>query len=418
VVPLPDGSCVSTQSPGPGDASLNAAQGSTSITDARGFPRIGTRDIGAFEYRHLSVCPPALQSDGFTTSVDGAAELREAIICSNLAGPTADTINMAADIPVGEAVSGSDGLTGISPVLGSLILNGQGHVLERDSALDCSIDDITDESEFRLLHVWSSGSLELRDVLLQNGCADGDGTLGSAGGAILNLGTLSLLRGSTLSENVATFGGALANFHNILEISSNTFADNSATFGGGLFNAANNDTVLLIHNSTFSANSAELGGGLYNGDEIGEIRSSTFSGNSASSSGGGVHNSAGGTVFFQNNIVANSVSGGDCINNGGSFSGSTNLSNGSCPGTIAAVTNFDMILRDNGCTVPYSSGACIMTHALLGSSKAIDAGNPAATQTDQRGFDAVGVRDIGAFEFFILDLIFEDSFELFIPPDP
>ena len=210
---------------------------------------------------------------------------------------------------------------------------------------------------------------------------------------------------------MATFGGGLSNHNVVAVLFNSTFSSNTATFGGALNNASNNDTISSIFNSTFSGNSATFGGAIHNGDEITSINNVTFSGNSASSGGGGIHNTLSGVLSIENSIVANTPSGGDCANNGGSLTGSTNLSDGSCPGSMGAVTNLDAVLQGNGCAVAFPAGGCIKTHAILEGSNAIDAGNPDATTNDQRGFGAEGRRDIGAFEFLILDRLLKDGFE-------
>jgi hypothetical protein len=84
----------------------------------------------------------------------------------------------------------------------------------------------------------------------------------------------------------------------------------------------------------------------------------------------------------------------------GTLTGENNLSDGTCPGTLGAVTNLDSTLQDNG--------GPTWTHALLNGSNAIDAvvgdcTNPVSGEVidkDQRGtLRNDGQCDIGAFEY-------------------
>src|SRR5262249_17258762 len=110
------------------------------------------------------------------------------------------------------------------------------------------------------------------------------------GGAILNLGTLTL-SGCILSHNSAIlYGGAIANFRTLTVIGC-TLSNNSGGSGGGLYNPR----TLAVNGSTLSGNiagfgSAGDGGGIYN-DYLASatVSGCTLSGNSAYA-GGGIYN--------------------------------------------------------------------------------------------------------------------------------
>jgi Domain of unknown function (DUF4347)/FG-GAP-like repeat/FG-GAP repeat len=243
------------------------------------------------------------------------------------------------------------------------------------------------------------------------------------GGGISNYGTLSLSN-STLSDNSVTSpygsGGGIGNYSGMVELRDSTLSGNSAIYGGGVYNeetlilsnttlsgnSASKDgggissitrtmgslvssiiATTTINNSTISGNSATGGGGIYNYGTL-TLRSSTLSGNSASTSGG-IYNSPS-TAFLATLATATNTLFADS-----SLSGFTpDVTN--LVGTAAAL-GLDPVLRNNG--------GPTRTHGLLPGSIALDtATGPNATSTDQRGVSAIGIRDIGAFEYQMITL--------------
>ena len=226
-------------------------------------------------------------------------------------------------------------------------------------------------------------------------------------GWVLSLTNLTIANGSGEGGGIYNEDTGTLNVHNCTFTGNNVGLSN----GGGIYNNSWQGTV-NISNSTFSGNSAGgYGGGVYAWDGTVNISNSTFSGNSAGLGGGGVaqQNTA---ITMKNTIVTNST-GGDCDDGIGTLSGSNNLSDGSCPGTVAAVTNFDTTLADNG--------GDTQTHALQTGSNAIDNvidctylssgtnplfSNGATITADQRGAtrpldgdaDSTASCDVGAFE--------------------
>ncbi|MFQ5615898.1 MAG: choice-of-anchor Q domain-containing protein, partial [Anaerolineales bacterium] len=160
-----------------------------------------------------------------------------------------------------------------------------------------------------------------------------------------------------------------------------------------------NSATLNVVNSTFFDNAATtLGGGIYTSYRgTSSISNSTFFKNSAGSLGGGISNR--GTLSMYNTIIAGSINGGDCWNNGAVGANVSNLiEDGSCD---PAFTGDPMLgpLQNNGGPTP--------THALLPGSPAIDNGDDnACTAYDQRDVfrpqdgdgDGNAACDIGAFE--------------------
>ncbi|RBP48545.1 thrombospondin type 3 repeat-containing protein [Arenicella xantha] len=116
-----------------------------------------------------------------------------------------------------------------------------------------------------------------------------------------------------------------------------------------------------------------------------------MSGNSAyPDTGGGLYTREYASISVSNSIIANSAG-------------------GACGGTVSIAIATDSIVDDSSCSVATvadpllgplaDNGGATLTHALMSGSPAINPGssvNP--TSTDQRGFAAVGTRDVGAFE--------------------
>jgi len=212
---------------------------------------------------------------------------------------------------------------------------------------------------------------------------------------------------STFSNNQATdsgfgVGGGIANEPSAtLNVVNSTFASNIATAGGGgLFN----NGIANVVNSTFVANSTANpsgGGAISNYGGTLNLAASTFAGNLASGGVGGVDNQSIGSGSIRNTIVTNSTTT-DC---GSGLSGSNNLSGGTCPATLAAVTGLAALANNGGPT---------QTNALNTGSNAIDNVSTctdtsgAALTTDQRGLRRPinTTCDIGAYESGVVNITF------------
>ncbi|MGH9762976.1 MAG: choice-of-anchor Q domain-containing protein, partial [Blastocatellia bacterium] len=201
----------------------------------------------------------------------------------------------------------------------------------------------------------------------------------TSGGGIQNAGTLTVI-GCTINANHAP-------------------GPSSNGTGGGIENSG----ALTVINSTISGNSAGAsGGGIDNegASATATAVNSTINGNSAGS-GGGIFTGAGATVNLTNTIIAGSVSGGDCVNNGTIGTNDMSLiQDGSCSPAVSGDPKLGPLQNNGGPT---------FTQALLAGSPAIDAGDDAVLgapfnlTTDQRSFDfprkACAHVDIGAYEF-------------------
>ena len=230
----------------------------------------------------------------------------------------------------------------------------------------------------------SGATASLSDLKITHGLA-------SDGGGINNSGTLSVTN-STLSNNRAdNNGGGILNGGTLTVMSSTLSNNSSGYFGGG---GILNNGILTVTNSTLSNNSASYyGGGIVNFATL-TMTNSTLSNNSGNATGGGLFNAGGSTATLNNNIVANSNSGDDIVNEG-TLSGSNNLIEvGSGLSGLSGTLTSDPLLgplQDNG--------GPTFTHGLFPGSPAINAGNNSLAldvngnplTTDQRGTGFGGV---------------------------
>ena len=175
-----------------------------------------------------------------------AVNLRLAIgQCPAGSGPV-DTISIAVDSVVFSERDAHSTNAALPALAGNRFLNlygkpGTRTLLDRGGCLLNYLDGITAASEFRLLEVQSGAAIYVADVDFSHGCADGpadpvnDTSSDNArGGAIVNNGSLYLLR-SRFSSNVAKgWGGAIYNGPDSqLTATDVDFESNSCAGGGG-----------------------------------------------------------------------------------------------------------------------------------------------------------------------------------------
>lgn len=260
---------------------------------------------------------------------------------------------------------------------------------------------------------------------------------GSQGGGYYNsVGSESTLTNVDFLNNSAGYGGGMYDHDSIIQTLTNvTFSGNTAgANGGGLYTSNNGPYEIRLTNVTFNGNRAsQHGGGLYgSGSGSQTLTNVTITGNTAFQNGGGLYtagysfpnlvnvtlsgnsaNGLGGGAYFtnslsiplKNTIIANSLSGGDCVLGGGALINPTSSNNliedasnacGLTNGASGNIVGSDPLLgplQDNG--------GLTETHALLGGSPAFNAGtNAGCPATDQRGITRPqgGVCDIGSTE--------------------
>jgi hypothetical protein len=336
------------------------------------------------------------------TTTDGLCSLREAIFNADddaatysdcAAGTGNDTIEFdnalgAATITLGStlpAINDPDGLS----------INGGSYLTVDGAGL------------YQVFYINAGAALTLDGLTVSNGFA-------ANGSGARNYGMLTVTN-STFSRNIAQGGngGGIFNSGNssTLTITNSTFSRNiaqgSRIAGGAIFNDRG---TLTVTNSTFFGNIAQGGdgGGIFNYRGTLTITNSTFSDNSATASrscspstgcfpiggiGGGLYNI--GTINLANTLIANSISGEDCVTYNAFGSNVNNLvEDGSCLAALSGDPSLGA-LADNE--------APTQTMTLLAGSRAIDAGdNTVCPATDQRGVTRDASCDIGALEYSAL----------------
>ncbi|GBC84338.1 hypothetical protein HRbin11_00763 [bacterium HR11] len=288
----------------------------------------------------------------------------------------------------------------------------------------------------------SGGGILNAGTLTMTNCTVSGNIAGGAGGGISNSGTLTMTN-CTVSENGTGSGGGGGGIYNdgTLTMKNCTVSGNSA--GGGSGGISNNKGTLTMENCTVSGNSVVyVAGGISNSGVL-TMTNCTVSGNSAGGYGGGIANaktgfgswatlrmtnctvsgnSAGirgggidltsGMVTLKNTIIANSTSGGDCGQLGGTVdpTSKNNLIEDSAHacGLVNGV-NGNVIGVDPMLGTPTGSPAYF---PLNPDSPAIDAGdnttcnNVPVNNQSQNGVtrpqdgdgDGVAVCDIGSYE--------------------
>ena len=293
------------------------------------------------------------------------------------------------------------GLSGGSIHLASFLTLSRNVTLDGSTlAIPIAISGDTDNNgtaDVWVLMVNAGVTASLNSLTITKGKSAGFGI----SGGVTNNGQLTVTN-STFSNNSAAFGAGAGIYnngdHSALSVVNSTFSGNSAGSGGAIYN---NYGTATITNSTFSGNSATTsGGGIYNHGVL-TVTNSTFSGNSAATSGGAIAN--GGRLNYTNTILANSTSGGDCINASTLGTNTKNLvEDGSCSASLSGDPNLGPLANNGGST---------QTMALLNASPAIDAGdnttcaNAPVNNLDQRGVSrpqGQGAQcDIGAYEKYV-----------------
>jgi uncharacterized repeat protein (TIGR01451 family) len=204
-----------------------------------------------------------------------------------------------------------------------------------------------------IFNVTSGANVVIQNLTLTNGKApDRDSTL-NYGGAIYNMGNLTVLnciftnntarvggaiysRGavdvtgynrsyltvlnSTFNNNTAQLGGAIySHYGNTLTVTNSKFMNNTATkHGGAIFNlnGAEGSGINRVDNCEFTGNTAtNRSGAIYNNNGIFTVNNCTFTNNTATTYGGAIYHSMGNFTVTDSTFTNNTATDGGCISN-------------------------------------------------------------------------------------------------------
>jgi CSLREA domain-containing protein len=403
------------------------ACGDTSLPSAPGVrPTTAITATAAFQVNDTADVVDAAPGNGICQTAAGTCTLRAAIQESNaLAGE--NTINLpAGTYPLSILPHpGKDDASGSLAITGPLRIFGAG----TDTTI---VDGIAFRNQgltqVNLKVKATAGSVMLSGLTLLNG---GDYTSGLCGGSNLGVegGATVLLRKVAVRRGRDYCGsGGIRNSGN-LTLDQSVVANNGTQGGAG--GGIGNEGTLTIGRSTISANLAESVGGIFNDDE-GQLimRNSTLSANRAEFYASGLYNS--GSAILNNVTISKNGETDLDIPAVRTFgSGVTEISNTiiggnvgpNCAGTLTSA-GYNLLGGTAGCTLVgdgtgniigvapklgplQDNGGPTPTHALLGGSPALNAGNPATPGSsataclpgDQRLLPRSATRcDIGAVE--------------------
>ncbi len=248
--------------------------------------------------------------------------------------------------------------------------------------------------------ITNEGTLTIQDSTIQNNYEFG----------IKNTGEMTITRSTISNKNHNAYGGGIINLGGRLTLIASSVIDNRSGHAGGIDNQYGR---LILINSSIIDNEGTVAGGIYSvGDSTIHIYNSTITHNNGELQGGGLLIMSPGEITTQNSIIAENLQ------------GTSTKTPSDCKGTIHS-DGYNLIGTTSNCDFVSSTGDILNTppngfpfgmyYALLPSSPAIDAGNPAGCLdnlgnliiSDQRGAlrpmdgnkDGTSVCDIGSYEF-------------------
>lgn len=261
------------------------------------------------------------------------------------------------------------------------------------------------KADYGILGVGSGASVEITDLIFQNGN-------GKTGGAIMNEGTLNIMdsvvkNNTTVSTgtNIAGegLGGGIYN-SGVLNITRTMISDNTANSGGGIYNA---NGAVTITDSTIErnyllnlGNNISYGAGIATTGSVLTVNSSTIDANGPSPAGsseivygGGIYaasvsssNLAGVNV----NIINSTISGNTASNGGGIYAQNANFN---VDFTTIAFNKLNSTIGNNASGIRYVSTTTVKFD-VFGSIIAQNTGNSQCSSTGtpltSSGYNVVG----------------------------
>jgi hypothetical protein len=326
-------------------------------------------------------------------------------------------------------ISVADAKYSVSPAVGGCVYSHGIFALYQASVSNCVVTNTT-TGKFGVAGggIYATNGVQLFFSAVSANQAISSDTYVARGGGIFTNGLLTVV-GSTIAGNQASApanslgvgGGAYANGNGDVLISASTISGNSATIAGGLELQQSTTHSAAIFDSTISGNDASyIVGGVVAQLPL-AVYNSTIVFNSAGfgTRGVGIHASRtlNVPVTLQSSIIAqNSV-----VAAGGSyyydFGATTNISGANNLITAFLAAPSDTISSCPRLAALADNGGPTLTHVLLRTSPAIDAGNDSSGYVaDERGLARIaGVgTDMGALELQpedVIDEVFTGAFE-------
>lgn len=337
-----------------------------------------TATTAALEISNTTSADSTLLVDSFTISA-----ATPIVVTSNAdsgAGSLRAALATAAGTPAFNVITFAPALNGGSITLTSdeIVVNDAGGIVIDAFSLSGGIT-ISGGNSSRIFSVESPALMYLSQLTLTGGTGAGSQADGW-GGAIRNVGRLTLQQCTLTGNSARAGGGIFSSSTSVLVLSQCTFASNSASDNaGGALILDDPESIVLLTHCTISGNSATAyGGGIENFGAI-TISNCIISGNSAPE-GADIDNYGGngGTVTVRRvgaNVISNVVTSGGASDSG--------------PVAITASPQLSALANNGGPT---------KTMSIANASPARNAAVGSSITSDQRGFPIVGVPDIGAFE--------------------
>jgi predicted outer membrane repeat protein len=238
---------------------------------------------------------------------------------------------------------------------------------------------ISGNNTSRIFNLTSNGTLQLQNIILQNGNAGG----GDGGCVLAATGsTLTLTSGTVQNCQANAGGGMAASGASTINVSAgSTVSGNTATVTGGGVAA---QTVNVTGGSIVTGNSAQFGGGV--ALESGQINASTISNNTASTDGGGLWGIS--AVVTNGSVIAGNQA---TSGNGGGilFSGTVTVDGGSQIGQAGTPNT----AGGDGGGVYLNAGATVinLTTASISNNSATNGGGIAVFATGTVNINVSGV---------------------------
>ena len=304
--------------------------------------------------------------------------------------------------------------------------NGGGLHVSGDSTIDIFSGTVNGNNAAREGGgLWNgSGIMTTDNVLIDANEALGDAADDGGAGIFNNGGTLNVMNGTLVSNNIASgasaSGGGLLSTAGDVTIMDSTFDSNAANRAGGAIELI--DGNLIFSNSTMSNNDVNglagtaapgNGGGFHVTGMSGTvtISTSTITGNAAANEGGGLWNQGGTAMSVSMSTIDNNTAaeGGGIYNNTGSI---TSVTTSTISGNAASVSGGG--LTNNGASLDLNAVTVAMNTSvgIAGGIEAVNnvslkntivALNTATSGTDVSGlltsndFNLIGSDDLGVF---------------------